>query len=187
MELRALRFATVSHQGQFRRGQDRKPYITHPIGVKNLLKEAGVTNKSVLAAALLHDTVEDCEGVSPNDVYRIFGEEICEMVMQLTDEQEMSRSERHRLQAEHIAWMNENSILVKMADRIYNLGDFTKEAKETNKDKLVSYLEFAKNLQSAIFDRSLAGEIQNVKAWNTLYGQLSRAIEELEAVTVTLS
>src|SRR5699024_8596694 len=53
---RAYAVASRSHQGQMRKSGD--PYITHPVAVATILAELGLT-PSTLAAALLHDTVED--------------------------------------------------------------------------------------------------------------------------------
>jgi guanosine-3',5'-bis(diphosphate) 3'-pyrophosphohydrolase len=58
---KALVFASVKHQHQRRKQIGDIPYINHPIEVAHILAEAGVTDYGVLAAALLHDTVEDTE------------------------------------------------------------------------------------------------------------------------------
>ena len=58
--LKALEFAAVRHRSQFRKGLDRIPYINHPIQVASLLANAaGETDLILLAAAILHDVVED--------------------------------------------------------------------------------------------------------------------------------
>lgn len=63
----------------------------------------------------------------------------------------MSREERHRIQAEKIGCMDERSVLIKMADRIYNLSDFMRDAPSMIKEgkinieilnvRLSSYIE----------------------------------------------
>ena len=59
------------------RADGSTPYINHPIGVAALLTElGGITDPSVIAAALLHDTVEDCEGVTFAAIEEAFGEKI---------------------------------------------------------------------------------------------------------------
>lgn len=60
--LRALEFASRRHRDQRRKGDDRSPYINHPISVAALLAgPAGIDDRAVLAAAALHDTIEDTE------------------------------------------------------------------------------------------------------------------------------
>lgn len=54
--MEALRFASYKHRFQRRKNEDI-PYINHPIEVAEILTKAGVTDYSVLSAALLHDTI----------------------------------------------------------------------------------------------------------------------------------
>jgi guanosine-3',5'-bis(diphosphate) 3'-pyrophosphohydrolase len=64
--LRALEFAAGRHRIQFRKGEDKTPYINHPIQVANLLANEGGENDPVLLiAAILHDVIEDtfCSGL----------------------------------------------------------------------------------------------------------------------------
>ena len=57
---RAMRFAAKAHRHHHRKGSDL-PYITHPAGAAMLLLKAGIDDDEILAAALLHDVVEDTE------------------------------------------------------------------------------------------------------------------------------
>ena len=58
----AMVFAAKAHEGQFRKGT-RRPYIVHPIEVADIV--SGMTkDEDVICAAVLHDTIEDCRGVT---------------------------------------------------------------------------------------------------------------------------
>jgi guanosine-3',5'-bis(diphosphate) 3'-pyrophosphohydrolase len=60
--LKAAEFAAHKHRDQRRKNADASPYINHPIAVANVLRnEGGITDPVILAAALLHDTLEDTE------------------------------------------------------------------------------------------------------------------------------
>lgn len=59
---RAVEFATKAHEGQFRKGT-RRPYIVHPIEVKDIVSTM-TRDEEVISAAVLHDTIEDCQGVT---------------------------------------------------------------------------------------------------------------------------
>jgi guanosine-3',5'-bis(diphosphate) 3'-pyrophosphohydrolase len=60
--LRAARFAAWKHRDQRRKGRGALPYINHPLDLAHVLWfEGGVTDPVVLAAALLHDTLEDTQ------------------------------------------------------------------------------------------------------------------------------
>ncbi len=66
--LRAASFAAHKHRSQKRKGVGKLPYITHPLDVANVLAgTGGVTDATILVAALLHDTVEDTE-TSPEEL-----------------------------------------------------------------------------------------------------------------------
>ena len=74
--LHAAHFAARHHRRQKRKGSDGEPYINHPIAVADLIASVGrVTDAVSLAAALLHDTVEDTDATL-DDVGREFGAEI---------------------------------------------------------------------------------------------------------------
>lgn len=59
-------FAAHKHRHQRRKGADASPYINHPIDVANVLaNEADITDPTILAAALLHDTIEGRQQIYP--------------------------------------------------------------------------------------------------------------------------
>src|SRR5689334_3900594 len=57
----ALAFAAYKHRLQRRKDPEASPYINHPIALAHVLAGAGITNAKILAAAVLHDTIEDTE------------------------------------------------------------------------------------------------------------------------------
>jgi guanosine-3',5'-bis(diphosphate) 3'-pyrophosphohydrolase len=87
-----------------------------------LCNEGGITDENVLCTALLHDTVEDTE-TTPEELTQIFGKAISDLVMELTDDKELPKAERKRLQIEHAAHASHQAKLVKLADKISNLRD----------------------------------------------------------------
>jgi len=74
----SLAFAARAHAGQTRKATDI-PYIVHPVGVMLILIEAGENDPEGLAAALLHDTVEDTE-VTLAQIQEAFGARVAEIV-----------------------------------------------------------------------------------------------------------
>ena len=83
---KALAFAAEAHGsiGQVRK-YSGEPYINHPIEVMGIVQTAAHHSEVMLAAALLHDTIEDTP-VTRDDVERAFGTEVATMVMELTDQ-----------------------------------------------------------------------------------------------------
>ena len=85
--LKALEFAAQKHRDQRRKDKAASPYINHPIQLANVLwHEGGVADPAVIAAALLHDTIEDTE-TSWQELRGEFGDEIAGIVLEVTDVQ----------------------------------------------------------------------------------------------------
>jgi guanosine-3',5'-bis(diphosphate) 3'-pyrophosphohydrolase len=121
--LKALGFAARKHKDQRRRDVEASPYINHPITLANILcNEAHVTDKEVICAALLHDTVEDTDTTAA-ELEREFGAVIRDIVMDVTDDKSLRKAERKQLQIEHAAHISDKAKLVKLADKISNLRD----------------------------------------------------------------
>ena len=66
----AIEFATKAHAGQFRKGTKR-PYIVHPVEVADIVATM-TQDEEIICAAVLHDTIEDCEGIT-EEVLREYG------------------------------------------------------------------------------------------------------------------
>jgi len=121
--LRALAFAAHKHRDQRRKDAEASPYINHPIALAEVLAiEGGVSDVEVLAAALLHDTIEDT-ATTDGELREHFGERIAEIVAEVTDDKSLPKAERKRAQIEHAARLSAGAKLVKLADKICNLRD----------------------------------------------------------------
>jgi len=121
--VRALEFAAHKHRDQRRKDAQASPYINHPIALANVLvHEGAVDDPVVLSAALLHDTVEDTE-TTPTELREAFGEKIAGIVLEVTDDKNLLKAERKRLQIEHAAHISREAKLVKLADKICNVRD----------------------------------------------------------------
>ncbi len=121
---KAYQFAARVHQGQKRKsGED---YIVHPLYVASILTEIMI-DPPTIAAALLHDTVEDCEGVTPEVIRQEFGEEIARLVDGVTKLNKLDFADREECQAESLRKMflamskDIRVVLIKLADRLHNM------------------------------------------------------------------
>jgi len=123
MIFKALAFAAKKHRDQRRMDPAASPYINHPIALAEILScEADIIDMDIICSALLHDTVEDTE-TTQEELEQIFGERISQIVMEVTDDFNLPKTERKRLQIEHAAHISEQAKLVKLADKICNLRD----------------------------------------------------------------
>lgn len=121
--LRALVFAASKHRNQRRKDAERSPYINHPLAVVEILwREGGVRDEVSLVAAALHDTVEDT-GTKPEEIEDLFGAEVREVVLEVTDDKSLPKEVRKRLQIEHAAHISDRAKTVKLGDKVCNTRD----------------------------------------------------------------
>jgi (p)ppGpp synthase/HD superfamily hydrolase len=120
IEERALAFATAAH-GEQKRKYSGAPYIIHPIAVAEIVRSVAHTPE-MIAAALLHDVVEDTP-VGIDEIRAEFGEEVATLVGWLTDVSKPSdgnRKLRKQLDLEHTAQALPEAKTIKLADIIHN-------------------------------------------------------------------
>ena len=143
--LKALNFAAQKHKDQRRKDAAASPYINHPIGLANILCNEGyVTEIEVICAALLHDTIEDTQ-TTAEELDGEFGQSIREIVMEVTDDKSIPKSQRKRLQIEHAAHISDKAKLVKLADKISNLRDVAHSPPaDWSLDRRQQYFDWAK-------------------------------------------
>ena len=121
--LEAASFAAKKHTGQTRKGDDAAPYINHPLEVANLLANVGkVADCDILIAAILHDTIEDTQ-TTKEELTERFGERVCAMVLEVTDDKSLPKAERKQLQIEHAPHISTGAKTVKLGDKISNITD----------------------------------------------------------------
>lgn len=123
---KAYQFALKAHEGQYRKSGE--PYVIHVIQVANILAGLHCSPKTI-AAGLLHDTVEDCDGVCYETIEQEFSTEIADLVEAVTkigkintqfkDEKEYQASNHRKI---FIAMAKDiRVILIKLADRLHNM------------------------------------------------------------------
>ena len=121
--LAALRFAAWKHRDQRRKGPHSVPYINHPIDLANVLWfEGQVRDPLVIAAAILHDTIEDTE-TTPDELRGAFGATVAGIVDEVTDVTWLRKRARKKLQVARAGRASKRARLVKLADKICNLRD----------------------------------------------------------------
>ena len=126
--LKALAFAAHKHKDQRRKDVDASPYINHPISLADILcNEAHITDIETICGALLHDTVEDTQTTAA-ELDQVFGSAIRDIVMDVTDNKNLSKAARKQAQIDHAAHISDKAKLVKLADKISNLRDVINNA-----------------------------------------------------------
>ncbi len=121
--LRAYEYAKKAHSHQKR--ATGEPYITHPVAASKVLLDLQLDDNT-LAAALLHDTVEDTD-TTLEDIRREFGQEVMQLVDGVTKLSRISYSSQEEEQAQNFRKMflamakDIRVVLIKLADRLHNM------------------------------------------------------------------
>ncbi|MCL2484277.1 MAG: HD domain-containing protein [Firmicutes bacterium] len=144
---KALYFAKIKHEGQTRQGGE--PYVTHPIRVAEIIKENKVGAKyhdELIAAALLHDTMEDTE-TSYQELKRNFGEMVASLVLELTDPKYTQRYlGKKEYMTKKMGQMTSYVLTLKLADRLDNLRDMKNATEEFRQRQLTDTRYILENL-----------------------------------------
>lgn len=122
---RAAKFASESHRGQVRKYHGG-PYIEHPFRVASRVLLEDAATPAMVAAAYLHDVVEDCD-VEPEVIADLFGMEVAQLVNWLTNRSKspayasLPRAARKKIDREFLAEAPVAAQIIKAHDRIDNL------------------------------------------------------------------
>jgi GTP diphosphokinase / guanosine-3',5'-bis(diphosphate) 3'-diphosphatase len=176
----AFRYAAAAHEGQLRRsGQD---FIHHPFGVAKICAELRLDAQTI-AAALLHDVVEDTEA-DIEDVRHEFGDEVARLVEGVTKLTGITFHSREQAEAENyrkmIVAMAEDVrvILIKLADRMHNMRTIEYQGKQKQVQKAKETLEVYAPLAHRLGIHALKWELEDL-SFATLH---PRKYEEIKAM-----
>ncbi len=149
--LKAMRFASWKHRDQRRKGVGAVPYINHPIELAEVLWfEGRVHDPVVIAAALLHDTIEDTETTSA-ELRGAFGSLVAGVVEEVTDTKWLRTRARKELQVAKAAKASNRARLVKLADKICNLRDIKAyPPRDWSLERQRDYFDWAKRVVEAL-------------------------------------
>ncbi|WP_288967912.1 bifunctional (p)ppGpp synthetase/guanosine-3',5'-bis(diphosphate) 3'-pyrophosphohydrolase, partial [uncultured Microbacterium sp.] len=195
---RAYAVAKEKHEGQKR--QSGEPYITHPLAVAQILAELGLGPRAI-AAALLHDTVEDT-GYALTDLTAEFGDEVAMLVDGVTklDKVKYGESAQAETVRKMIVAMSKDIrvLLIKLADRLHNARTWgfvppekaAKKAKETleiyaplaNRLGIQAIKSELEDLSFAVLHPKIYNEIHSLIAQRTPQREkyLTQVVEEID-------
>ena len=177
---RAYAVAERAHEGQLRKSGDA--YITHPLAVSTILAELGMTPPT-LAAALLHDTVEDT-AYGLDDLRTEFGEEIAMLVDGVTKLDKVKYGDA--AQAETVRKMivamarDIRVLVIKLADRLHNARTWRYVSQESAQRKARETLEIYAPLAHRLGMNTIKWELEDL-SFATLYPKVYEEIVRLVA------
>lgn len=145
--VKAKHYAMLKHTGQVRK-YTNEPYIVHPVAVVQILRDFNFVNETLLAAAYLHDVVEDTN-TTIQDVLEEFGADVAQYVFYLTDFKHPKEGNRHTRKMITEWKISSAPIPVKLI-KIADLIDNTKSIIQHDKDFAKQYLKEKENLLNTI-------------------------------------
>ena len=175
---RAYMVAEFAHQGQLRKSGE--PYITHPIAVSQILADLGI-GPITIAAALLHDTVEDTD-YTLAQLQKDFGDEIASLVDGVTKLDKVKFGEH--AQAETVRKMvismskDIRVLVIKLADRLHNARTWGFVEAEKAKKKAQETLEIYAPLAHRLGISAIKNELEDL-SFSVLYPKVYEEIVNL--------
>lgn len=121
----AIEFATKAHEGQFRKGTKR-PYIVHPVEVADIVAQM-TQDEEIISAAVLHDTIEDCEGVTEEVLTGLFGERVSALVAGESEDKTRTWQERKGATIERLKTAPREIQMIALADKLSNMRDINRD------------------------------------------------------------
>lgn len=182
----AYEVAVAQHEGQVRASGE--PFINHPLGTALICADLKL-HSAILAAALLHDVVEDT-GMPIDKIKAEFGEEVALLVDGVTKLSQMSFTTVEEEQAENIRKMvvamakDIRVILIKLADRLHNMRTLGYLGKEKQIQKAKETLEIYAPLAHRLGIESIRWQLEDL-AFATLhprkYAEIQRMVAQRRA------
>jgi GTP pyrophosphokinase len=179
---RAFAFSARAHEGQQRRSGEE--FIRHPFGVAKILAELHLDEQTI-AAALLHDVVEDTE-TGADEVRSEFGDEIARLVEGVTKLTRIHFQSREHAEAENYRKMivamaqDPRVILIKLADRLHNMRTIEYLGKQKQIQKAKETLEVYAPLAHRLGIHAIKWELEDL-AFETLHPRKYAEIKAMVA------
>src|SRR5215471_12386386 len=140
----AAELAAHRHNGMARKGRGNEPYINHLAEVADLLSAAtDGADAELVAAGWLHDSIEDTE-TTAEELARKFTRRLASLVLEVTDDMTLSKSERRRRQVVDAPHKSAGAKLIKIADKVSNIrARIFAEPTVGQRDDLRDYVDWA--------------------------------------------
>ncbi|MGD1036617.1 MAG: HD domain-containing protein [Roseiarcus sp.] len=154
----AAAWAAAAFAGRTRKDAAGTPYINHLVEVVATLAIAGVDDPVTLAAAWLHDAIEDV-GATVEDLAGRFGGDVAALVVELSDDKILPKDERKRLQIANATKKSDAARLIALADKIANLRDLdSSPPADWDKMRCAGYFDWAGRVIAAMGEPRSATE-----------------------------
>ena len=160
----AFEYAYKHHGPQLRKSGE--PYIIHPIAVAEIINELDLDQDSIVAA-LLHDCIEDTDSTH-DEIARLFGPQVAELVEGVTKLTRMQYSSREDEQMENLRKMfmamakDVRVILIKLCDRLHNMRTLQYQSDRKQKEKALETMEVYAPIAHRLGMQKLKWELEDL-------------------------
>lgn len=161
---KAYKLAEKMHDGQYRKTGEA--YVEHPVAVAAIVLELGLDTTSI-AAALLHDVVEDTE-VTLEEIEKEFGKETAHLVDGVTKLGKIVLSTQEEQQAENLRKMllamsqDIRVMLIKLCDRLHNMRTYQGWKPQKQRDKALEVMEIYAPIAHRLGINGIKDELQDI-------------------------
>ncbi len=196
MVKRAIEMAIRVHEGQFRKYHEPPvPYVRHPLRVASFVAVETRGDEEMIAAACMHDTIEDhSDRISIEEIGNFFGERVAALVNGMTNASKkvesaalMPRADRKKLDRTYLQAQSPDVATLKLIDRIDNITDLRLTADNEKSRKFSPlYAQESRLLVQALTDESVHSRWRmtegdrRCRAVVLLAAELCREIDKLE-------
>lgn len=171
----AIAFATQAHEGQVRKGTSR-PFILHPLEVGKIV--ASMTeDEEVISAAILHDTIEDCEGITEEILREKFTERVASLVAQESEDKSKTWMERKSATIAHLKVAPREIQMIGLADKLSNMRDIDRDYPECGEELWNRFRMKDKNVIGWYY-KSIRESLEEAMAGTETYREYCKLVEK---------
>jgi len=181
----AYEYAEKLHEGQFRLSGE--PYVSHPVAVARIVAELGLDTDSI-AAALLHDTVEDCADKTNLDTLaKMYGADVAMLVDGLTKIIQVQVADKEEAHIENIRKMllamnrDIRVIFIKLCDRLHNMRTLSAKKEDRQRAIALETMYIYAPLAHRLGIQRIKQELENISLYyldNVGYEEVHEAIDQ---------
>lgn len=172
---KAITFATKAHEGQMRKGTTR-PFILHPLEVGEIVSQM-TDDEEIIAAAILHDTIEDCAHITEQILRETFGARVAEMVSQESEDKSKTWMERKSHTIEKLKNAPKEIQMIGLADKLSNMRDIDRDYPKCGEELWNRFRMKDKNIIGWYY-KSIRDALKESMGQQELYAEYCALIEK---------
>lgn len=173
----AASFAADKHKGQYRK-EGNLLYISHLVAVALILQKYNFSEE-IIAAGLLHDTLEDTE-TTQEEVLENFGQEILNMILQVTNDVNLNWKEKKQKYIDTVRLASNGAQAIALADKIHNMQSLLSNLEDLGPEKVWAFFNAGKEDKLWFEESCLAMFQETFSGPHAMLEEYQNLIQELK-------